>query len=171
MQHLPPAAGQQTCQQPAGMVPGTTSAAGLAPLAAAQMSEVGRSGTAGPNAAAAWLPEFAPTLGIGLGGGAVPVPILESLLVPLNISNLPPHLASTAIYSPLRGADGDGFNDGGEASLLTSLPLGLSQDGGVTTMPAKYYCETCGVATTSETNLRDHEKVRAVRCHCMWAIV
>jgi len=144
------------------MVPGADAAAGLAPLvggpAAAQMREVGRLlGNAGPDAAA-WLPEFAPTLGIGFGGGAVPVPILESLLVPLNISNLPPHLASTAIYSPLRGGADDSFV-GGEASLLTSLPLGLSQDGGVTTMPAKYYCETCGVATTSETNLRDHEKV------------
>ena len=147
------------------MVPGTGAAAGLAPLAggaAPQMSEVGRSGNAATNAAA-WLPDFAPTLGIGLSGGAVPVPILESLLVPLNISSLPPHLASTAIYSPLRGSDGDHWSGGGEASLLTSLPLGLSQDGGVTTMPAKYYCETCGVATTSETNLRDHEKVRALQ--------
>jgi len=145
------------------MVPGADAAAGLAPLAggaAAQMREVGRPGNAGGPNAAAWLPEYAPTLNLGLGGGAVPVPILESLLVPLNISNLPPHLASTAIYSPLRGGADDSFN-GGEASLLTSLPLGLSQDGGVTTMPAKYYCETCGVATTSETNLRDHEKVGA----------
>ena len=136
-------------------------AATFAPLAdthgAHSNSDIGPAANAGANATS-WLPRLAPTVSLGLGGGAVPVPILESLLMPLNISNLPPHLASTAIYSPLRRGE-DNRQNGGDASALANLPLGLSADGGVTTMPAKYYCETCDVATTSETNLRDHEKV------------
>ena len=120
-----------------------------------------------PAASVSWMPRLVTTSGKGdggLGGGMipVPVPILESLLGgSLNISSLPPHLASTAIYSPLRRAAGAGFNAGSTGAV----PLGLSPDGGVTTMPAKYFCGVCGVATTSETNLRDHEKVPvAARC-------
>ena len=135
-------------------------------------SNAGHAGRAAPPAASAgWMPTLANVAGTRDGGDAsmvqnggadVPVPILESLLGGyLNISSLPPHLASTAIYSPLRGANGAGLNGngGGGAGAAGNLPLGLSPDGGVTTMPAKYFCEVCGVATTSETNLRDHEKV------------